>query len=76
MTHYHTHKVRQRLATVLLSALSLFLFTLPGHAEGLTKVSISMLPVISSAPVTAAEKLGYFKDRVSKSTSRRPPAER
>jgi NitT/TauT family transport system substrate-binding protein len=50
------------MTTAMSFALALLLFTAPGHAADLTKVRLSMQPVISSAPVVAADKLGYFKD--------------
>ncbi len=52
----------KRTATAVLFALSLTLFAQPGKAEELTKVRISMLRIVSSAPVIAADKLGYFRD--------------
>jgi NitT/TauT family transport system substrate-binding protein len=56
------HDARKRMTTVMSVALSLLVCTASGHAAELTKVRISMQPVISSAPVIAADKLGYFKD--------------
>ena len=48
--------------TAALLAFSLFLLSQQAHAAELTKVRVSMLPITSSAPVIAADKLGYFKE--------------
>jgi NitT/TauT family transport system substrate-binding protein len=51
----------KRIATATSAALALLFFTVPGHAADLTTVRLSMQPVISSAPIVAADKLGYFE---------------
>ena len=43
-------------------ALSFPLLSQPANAEELTKVGISLQQLTSSAPVIAADKLGYFKE--------------
>ena len=62
MNHHRRRQELKRIAATTLFALSLSLLMPTAHAEELTKVRVSMLPVVSSAPVVAADQLGFFKD--------------
>src|SRR5690606_19825817 len=55
------HDAGKRMATVMSIALPLLLFNPAGHAAELTTVRLSMQPVPSSAPIVAADQLGYFE---------------
>jgi NitT/TauT family transport system substrate-binding protein len=61
MNQHRENDARKRMAKMMSVALPLLLFNSAGHAAELTTVRLSMQPVLSSAPIVAADQLGYFE---------------